>query len=78
MWIELRPSGFGVVDVIKDGPAAKAGIIAGDVIVAVDGKAWSALPLATLRQDLKAAPGTKVKIRLASGQERIVTLRDLI
>jgi hypothetical protein len=34
--------------------------------------------LATARQELKAAPGTKVKVKLASGQERVITLRDLI
>jgi len=64
--------------VIKDGPAAKAGLNPGNVIVAVDGKPWTALPLSAIRQELKAVPGTKVKLKLASGQERVVTLRDLI
>ena len=48
------------------------------MIVAVDGKPWSALALNAVRQDLKAAPGTKVKVKLGSGQERVITLRDLI
>ena len=78
MWIERGASGFEVVDVIKDGPAAKAGLAPGNVIVAIDGKPWSALTLTAVRQDLKAAPGTKVKVKLGSGQERVVTLRDLI
>jgi S1-C subfamily serine protease len=34
-----HPAGAGVVSVIKDGPAAKAGIVAGDVITAVEGVA---------------------------------------
>ena len=38
MWVERSASGFEVVDVIKDGPAAKAGLRAGNVIVAIDGK----------------------------------------
>ena len=45
MWIERSASGFEVVDVIKDGPAAKAGLAPGNVIVAIDGKPWSALGL---------------------------------
>ena len=78
MWIERSAAGFEIVEMIKDGPAAKAGLAPGNVIVAIDGKPWSALSLATLRQDLKAAPGTKVKVKLGSGQERVITLRDLI
>jgi hypothetical protein len=78
MWIERGETGFDIVDVIKDGPAAKAGLAPGNTIIAVDGRASATLSLATLRQELKAAPGTKVKVRLGSGQERVVTLRDLI
>ncbi len=78
MWIERSAAGFEVIDVIKDGPAAKAGLVPGNVIVAIDGKPWTTFALATARQDLKAVPGTKVKVKLASGQEWVVTLRDLI
>jgi len=78
MWIERRASGYEVIETIKDGPAAKAGLVPGNVIVAIDGKPWNSLPLTTLRQDLKAAPGTKVKLKLGNGQERVITLRELI
>ena len=78
MWIERGASGFEVVELIKDGPAAKAGLAPGNVIVAIDGKPWSALGLNVVRQYFKAAPGTKVKVKLGNGQERIITLRDLI
>jgi hypothetical protein len=78
MWIERGDAGFNVVEVIKDGPAAKAGLAPGNIITAIDGRASSTLSLATLRQELKAAPGTKVKVKLGSGQERVITLRDLI
>ena len=78
MWIERRANGYEIIETIKDGPAAKAGLAPGNVIVAIDGKPWNSLPLATLRQDLKAASGTKVKLKLASGQERVITLRELI
>ena len=78
LWIERGASGFEVVELVKDGPAAKAGLAPGNVIVAVDGKPWSALGLNAVRQDFKAAPGTKVKVKLGNGQERVITLRDLI
>ena len=78
MWIERRASGYEVIETIKDGPAAKAGLVPGNVIIAIDGKPWNSLPLATWRQDLKAAPGTKEKLKLGSGQERVITLRELI
>lgn len=78
MWIERTTDGFAIVDVIKEGPAAKAGLAQGNVIVAIDGKPWSTLSLTNVREDLKAAPGTKIKFKLAAGPERVVTLRDLI
>ena len=46
MWIERSAEGFEIIDVIKDGPAAKAGLSPGNVIVAIDGKPWTSLPLA--------------------------------
>jgi serine protease DegS len=78
MWVERGASGFEVVDVIKDGPAAKAGLAPGNVIVAIDGKAWSAMTLSAFRQELKGAPGAKIKLKFASGPERVITLRELI
>ena len=38
----------------------------------------SAGEVAAVRQELKAAAGTKVKVKLGTGQEKVVTLRDLI
>jgi hypothetical protein len=78
MWVERSASGFEVVDVIKDGPAARAGLAPGNVIVAIDGKPWSAVTLPGFRQELMGAPGAKIKMKLGSGQERIITLRELI
>ena len=76
LWVERGPKGYEVVDVVAGGPAAAAGMKAGDVIVAIDGKNWSATTLANLRNVLKAAPGTKVRLKLGSGSQNVVTLRD--
>lgn len=77
-WIERTATGFEVVDVIADGPAAAAGLRAGDMIIGVDGRPWSALTLSALRDELKAAPGRKVRLAIAGRGERVVTLRDLL
>jgi len=78
MWIERATNGFTIVDVVAGGPAAKAGLKSGDVIVAIGGKRYAALPLAQARATLRGAPGTRITLKLASGAQRVVTLRDLI
>ncbi|MEP7181792.1 MAG: PDZ domain-containing protein [Betaproteobacteria bacterium] len=78
MWIERGAKGYEVVDVVAGGPAARAGLKAGDVIVAVNGKAPAAMPLDQVRAALKAAPGTKLSLKFASGSVKVITLRDLI
>ena len=78
LWIERANTGFEVIDVAGDGPAANAGLKAGDVIVAINGKASTGSGLSAARAVMKGAPGTKVRLKIAGGAERIVTLRDLI
>jgi hypothetical protein len=77
LWIERGGKGFEVIDVVAGSPAADAGIKVGDVIVAVDGKAWTVSGLAAARLAMKRAPGAKVRLRIG-GAERVLTLRDLI
>jgi PDZ domain/Aspartyl protease len=78
LWLERGPKGYEVIGVVGGGPAAAAGIKVDDVIVAIDGKNWSATTLANVRNMLKAAPGTKVRLKLGRGSESVVTLQDLI
>ncbi len=78
MWLERGASGIEVVDVVAGSPAAAAGVKAGDAIVAVDGKPWTRLTLSAVRAAMKAAPGTRVRVKLARGAAAVVTLRDLI
>jgi PDZ domain/Aspartyl protease len=73
---------FEVIDVYAGGPAAEAGLRAGDRIVEVDGKAPAELPLPALRERLRNdPPGTRVRFTvLRAGQrgEVVVVLRDLV
>ncbi|MFO1304915.1 MAG: aspartyl protease family protein [Burkholderiales bacterium] len=78
LWIERADRGFAVAHVVEGSPAAAAGLRPGDVIVAVDGRPWTAVGLPALRNDLAGPPGRKVRLRLAGGGERTVVLRDLI
>lgn len=51
-----------VVSSIDDTPAAKAGILAGDVITEVDGKSVKGIPLDTVVAKLRGPPGSKVTL----------------
>lgn len=53
-----------VVSVMKDAPGAKAGIIAGDKIVSVDGKKIDQTDIDAAVLRLRGKPGTKVKVGL--------------
>jgi len=82
LWINVVPDGLTVVDVMKDTPADRAGLKAGDTIVAVDGKPAASLKLYEVRKALRdEAPGTVVRFTVRRGdgdQTLAVTLRDLI
>lgn len=78
MWLERGSDGFKVVDVVAGGPAATAGLEAGDVIVEVNGYPWAQVPLPAVRETLRATPGTRVKVKTAKGTEVTLVLRDLV
>jgi Aspartyl protease/PDZ domain len=78
LWLERGPTGFVVVDVVVDGPAAAAGVKAGDVVTAVNGKAAGTLSLAAARASLRAPAGSRLLLQLGDAGERTVILRDLI
>ena len=61
-------------DVIQGGPAARAGLQAGDLILSVDGKTAETSGLPELVRLLKGQPQTKVKLSIKkTGTEQIVT-----
>jgi hypothetical protein len=84
MWINVTEGGgsFDVVDVIAGGPAERAGMKAGDHLLAVDGKTADAWSLPELRKRLRTdPPGTSIKVefeRAGKVTNAEVILRDLI
>jgi membrane-associated protease RseP (regulator of RpoE activity) len=78
LWLERAADGYKVVDVVAKGPAAEAGLKAGDVIVEINGRAWSETSLPVLRDALRAPPGSRVRVKTAAGAEATVVLRDLV
>ena len=59
-----REEGLLVLSVTRDGPADKAGVVAGDVIIAVDGESIAGDARATATDKVKGEAGTKVTLTL--------------
>ncbi|HEY5366142.1 MAG TPA: PDZ domain-containing protein [Casimicrobiaceae bacterium] len=78
VWVERASDGFAIVDVLAKGPADAAGLRAGDVVKKVDGKPFAGLTLDAFRTQLRAAPGTRLRLTLANGHTIVITLRDLV
>ncbi len=60
-----------VLATIKDGPAEKAGIQAGDLIISVDGIEYKADDMTTASNNIKGQEGTKVKVEILRGSETL-------
>ena len=70
-----------VRELVKGGPAERAGIAVGDTLISLDGQPSAAITLGSVRQRLKAGAGRVVRIEVGRGAERTVravTLRRLI
>ncbi|MGH8428145.1 MAG: aspartyl protease family protein [Gammaproteobacteria bacterium] len=82
MWVNGTDGGFVVKSVMTGGPAEQAGLKAGDVITAVNGKPASGLGLSDLRAMLRNdAPGTRLTLSVSNGKQNhqvVLILRRLI
>jgi carboxyl-terminal processing protease len=77
VYIETRDGNTVVVAPIDGSPAQKAGIQAGDIIVKVDGKKVTGLPLEQVRSLVQGPEGTKVTVTIrnpTTGDEKDITL----
>lgn len=82
MWLNQSGDSFEVLDLVADGPAAKAGLKVGDKISAIDGHSVGDITLPALRERLKSdPPGTKLRLTVHSGdqsRELDLVLQDLV
>jgi hypothetical protein len=68
LWINSATQGFRITSVMPRSPAQEAGLQAGDLIIAVDGTAFSAIKLYDLRRRLRDdPPGTVVTLTAQRG-----------
>jgi hypothetical protein len=81
LWLNRAEDGYRVEDVVKDSPAAAAGLKVGDTVLSVDGRKATELPLAEARELLKSAPGTRVRLQVRSAaatREVEVVLKEMV
>ena len=64
------PAGLRVVDVFTGAPAARAGLIPGDLITAVDGTSLAGRSATYAQHLIRGRPGTKVTLTLLVGRRR--------
>ena len=68
---ELDHSTFIIADVLKDSPALKAGVEAGDRIIEIDGEACTMLSMDQVVEKVRGKSGTQVELTLLRGEEKI-------
>ena len=75
-----NPNGVLVLSVIEGGPAYKAGVLANDYIVGVNGQSVIGMNSAQVRELVVGAIGTEVKIRVLRGKEELelTCVRDVV
>src|SRR6185436_425716 len=81
LWLNRAEDGYRIEDVVAGSPAAAAGLKVGDLVLAVDGRKSTELPLVEAREILKGAPGTKVRLQVRSGEaarEVEVVLQEMV
>ena len=75
-----QTGGFSVMVVNENGPAAEAGILVGDVIIAVDGTSTIGMEASGARDLVRGEEGTQVQITLLRGGQELtlpVTRREV-
>ncbi|MBA3439124.1 MAG: PDZ domain-containing protein [Pyrinomonadaceae bacterium] len=63
-----------VISPVKGGPAAEAGVLAGDIIEYIDNKATRDISLYDAKQLLNGAPATEIKLRILRAGARPLTI----
>jgi predicted aspartyl protease len=82
MWFNAANDGYVIADLSSGGPAQQAGMVIGDLIVAIDGRSATPEGLSDARALLRAKPaGSRVRLSVKRGRAEetvILILRDQI
>ncbi len=62
--VEVQPPGLLIVRVLERSPAAKAGILPGDRLLAIDGRETREIRLDEVMRRMRGEPGTPIRLRL--------------
>jgi carboxyl-terminal processing protease len=77
-----KEEGLVVVAPVDDSPAARAGILPGDLVVAIDGEATRGMDVSRAVQRLRGRPGEKVRLTLLrqgfTAPREFVLVRDVV
>jgi carboxyl-terminal processing protease len=76
--VDLREESITVIAVIEGSPAERAGIRAGDRIIAIDGQPARGEPLDKLVRKIRGAPGTKVQVAVRRASSEAPITFDLV
>ena len=64
-------SGFHILEVVSGGPAEEAGLLVGDILIAVEGQSVSEMDTSGVRDVVKGKEGTFVSLTVLRGQEEL-------
>lgn len=77
-----KDEGLVVVSPVDDAPAARAGILPGDLVVAIDGESTRGMDVSRAVQRLRGRPGEKVRLTLMrqgfTAPREFVLVRDVV
>lgn len=78
--IRDHENGVLILSVIEDGPAFKAGIMANDYIIGVNGQSVVGMTTAQVRELIVGETGTEVKVKVLRGKEEleVTCVRDTV
>lgn len=78
--IRDHKNGVLILSVIEDGPAYKAGMMANDYIIAVNGQDVTGMTSAKVRELIVGETGTEVKVKVLRGKEELelTCIRDTV
>ena len=79
--IEATPLGIALTSIARDGPLDAAGLMSGDLVIAVDGVAAGTLPTYEALRLMRGVPGSTLRLRLVrpdTGVFDIEVQRELI